>query len=145
MTASRPSRRACATTASPPCTTPPSAASGAASSRSPQASARRHGDRQGAIIVQEAVAKICDLFGIDPYSSISEGTLVITCRPHKAAEVVARLADKAIPSSIVGEIVPAEKGLVYVEGGSERPLTHPRVDPFWAAFDLEIARATGKA
>jgi len=39
------------------------------------------------IIVQDAVRNVCDLFGIDPYSSISEGTLVLTCRPHKAKEV----------------------------------------------------------
>jgi hydrogenase maturation factor len=97
------------------------------------------------ILVQEAVAKICSLFAIDPYSSISEGTLVISCRPHKADEVVRRLAERGIPSSIVGEVVPAEKGLVYVEDGRRKPLVHPRVDPFWSAFDREIARATGEA
>jgi len=87
-----------------------------------------------AVIVQDAVAKVCDLFGIDPYSSISEGTLLITCRPHKAAEVERRLRDKAIPVTVVGEIVDASEGMRVVEDGRERPLVHPRVDPFWAAF-----------
>lgn len=87
-----------------------------------------------AIIVQEAVAKICKLFDIDPYSSISEGTLLITCRPHKVPEVQRRLADKGIPVSVVGEIVGAAEGMRYFEGGREQPLVHPRVDPFWAAF-----------
>ncbi|MFH1143056.1 MAG: AIR synthase family protein [Candidatus Eisenbacteria bacterium] len=89
---------------------------------------------RGAIIVQDAVAKICSLFKIDPYSSISEGTLLITCRPHKAAEVRRRLADKAIPVSEVGEIVDASEGLQCFSGGRGQPLVHPRVDPFWAAF-----------
>jgi hydrogenase expression/formation protein HypE len=86
------------------------------------------------IIVQEAVKKVCDLFGIDPYISISEGTLLATCRPHKANEVITRLMDKGIPATIVGEIREANQGLHYFEGGRKHELIHPRVDPFWAAF-----------
>jgi hydrogenase expression/formation protein HypE len=86
------------------------------------------------IILQDVVKKVCDLFGIDPYSSISEGTLLITCRPHKAKEVLQRLEDKEILASIVGEIVERENGMVYYEGGKVHELTHPKVDPFWAAF-----------
>jgi hydrogenase expression/formation protein HypE len=86
------------------------------------------------ILVQETVRKVCDLFGIDPYSSISEGTLVITCRPHKAKEVVRRLSDKGIPAGMVGEIVDPAQGMRIFEGGIARDLVHPVVDPFWAAF-----------
>ncbi|MFH0765778.1 MAG: AIR synthase family protein [Calditrichota bacterium] len=86
------------------------------------------------IIVQDVVGKVCRLFDIDPYSSISEGTLIITCRPHKAEEVLRRLADKGIPASDVGEIVERSKGIHYWDGGKEYDLQHPRVDPFWAAF-----------
>ncbi|UCD47532.1 MAG: AIR synthase, partial [Deltaproteobacteria bacterium] len=86
------------------------------------------------IIVQEAVRKVCDLFGIDPYSSISEGTLIITCRPHKAQEVARRLRDKGIPVSMVGEIVDGQQGMRFFEGGKSHELIHPKVDPFWSAF-----------
>lgn len=86
------------------------------------------------IIVQDVIEKVCDLFNIDPYSSISEGTLIITCRPNKANEVIKRLTDKGILASIVGEIVPQEKGMHYFENGEETKLVHPRVDPFWGAF-----------
>jgi hydrogenase maturation factor len=86
------------------------------------------------IIVQDAVRKVCDLFGIDPYSSISEGTLVFTCRPHKVKEAVRRLADKGIPASMVGEVVDAKEGMRYFENGVSRELVHPKVDPFWSAF-----------
>ncbi len=87
-----------------------------------------------AIILQEAVAKVCDLFGIDPYTSISEGTLLITCRPHKAEEVRRRLEDAGIPTTIVGEVLDAAAGVRYTENGREHDLVHPEVDPFWAAF-----------
>ena len=86
------------------------------------------------IIIQDVVGKVCDLFGIDPYSSISEGTLIITCRPHKASEVIQRLNDKKILASVVGEIVPKERGMYYFENSKERKLVHPKVDPFWVAF-----------
>jgi len=32
------------------------------------------------IVVEECVLEICSYFGIDPYSSISEGTLIIACK-----------------------------------------------------------------
>jgi hydrogenase expression/formation protein HypE len=86
------------------------------------------------IIVQDPVRKVCDLFGIDPYTSISEGTLILTCRPHKAQEVIRRLGDKGIPVSMVGEVVDLRQGLRCFENGNSRELVHPKVDPFWAAF-----------
>jgi hydrogenase expression/formation protein HypE len=86
------------------------------------------------IVVEECVPEICDFFGIDPYASISEGSLLITCRPPQADEIVAALHKKSIKSSIVGELTPAEKGMVLVKGGRETRLEHPIVDPFWKAF-----------
>jgi hydrogenase maturation factor len=86
------------------------------------------------IVVEEGVPEICRLFGIDPYASISEGTLIISCREHKAAAVVDALVKKGIRSSIVGELTDAQYGMVLKEGGKEKKLVHPVVDPFWRAF-----------
>ncbi len=86
------------------------------------------------IVVESGVEEICDYFGIDPYASISEGTLIIVCRGHKAQEVVEALSQKGIKSSIVGELTEVESGMVLVEGGREKSLKHPIVDPFWNAF-----------
>lgn len=94
------------------------------------------------IIVLDEVEKICSLFGMDPYSSISEGTLLVTCRPDKAALVLKKLERKGIAASAVGEVVPESRGVLLVEGGKERRLEHPRVDPFWPAFARALA---GKA
>ena len=86
------------------------------------------------IVVEECVPEICRYFGIDPYASISEGTLIITCREHKAQELVKALSQRNIKASVVGELTKPEKGMVLVEGGSEKKLKHPIVDPFWRAF-----------
>jgi hydrogenase maturation factor len=86
------------------------------------------------IIVEESVTEVCRLFDIDPYASISEGTLIIACKEHKAQDIVKALSRKGIKSSIVGELTKQEKGMVLVEKGKEKKLEHPIVDPFWRAF-----------
>ncbi len=88
-----------------------------------------------AIVMHECVPEICDLFGIDdPYAAISEGTLILSCRSHKALAVVEALSVKGIPSSIVGELIEPQSGMILVQNGRETELEHPIVDPFWRAF-----------
>jgi hydrogenase expression/formation protein HypE len=87
-----------------------------------------------AIVVEDCVPEICRYFGIDPYASISEGTLIASCRPHKAQAVVEALLQKGIRSSVVGELIDPEQGMILVENGKRRELEHPIVDPFWNAF-----------
>jgi hydrogenase maturation factor len=86
------------------------------------------------IIIEEGVAEVCRFFDIDPYASISEGTLIIACKENKAEECVVALKRKGIKSAVIGELTPPEKGMVLVEGGKEKKLEHPIVDPFWRAF-----------
>uniref|UniRef100_A0A7C1NF89 AIR synthase n=1 Tax=candidate division WOR-3 bacterium TaxID=2052148 RepID=A0A7C1NF89_UNCW3 len=89
---------------------------------------------KGRIVVEDCVDKICRFFKIDPYKAISEGTLIITCREHKAEKVVEALRAKQIKSSIVGELVEPRFGMILIEDNKEKPLEHPTVDPFWQAF-----------
>jgi hydrogenase maturation factor len=95
------------------------------------------------IVVEACVIEICRYFGIDPYASISEGTLIIACKEHKAEKVVKALSRKGIKSSIVGELTNPKHGMVLVENGKERKLKHPVVDPFWQAF-YKALKATPK-
>lgn len=96
---------------------------------------------RNAIVEQEAVRRICELFGMAPFAAISEGTLIATCRPQRADEIQARLEDRSIPVSQVGEIVPAEQGLTWYEDSRALPLEHPETDPFWGAFAAAAASA----
>jgi hydrogenase expression/formation protein HypE len=90
------------------------------------------------IIVLPEVRQICESFEMDLYSSISEGTLLITCRPEKAQEVVDKLRKNKIDSSICGDVVEKSKGITVVDAGKETALEHPRIDPFWPAFAREL-------
>jgi hydrogenase expression/formation protein HypE len=91
------------------------------------------------IILSDRIHKICSMFGMDPYISISEGTLLATCRPEKVAAALEALRIKGIEAAVIGETT-AEAGEVYlVEKGIKKKLEHPRVDPFWDAFARALA------
>ena len=93
------------------------------------------------IVVEDCVKEICPYFGIDPYASISEGTLIISCRPHKAGDIVDALKKKGVNASIVGELTQADKGMVLTRNGKAGRLVHPVVDPFWRAFYDALAKS----
>jgi hydrogenase expression/formation protein HypE len=92
------------------------------------------------IVVEDCVMEICDYFNIDPYASISEGTLLLTCRTHAAGKILNALHNYNIKASVVGELTRPEKGMVLVSGGKESRLEHPLVDPFWKAFYAALAQ-----
>lgn len=87
-----------------------------------------------AITVRPEVRAVCDHVGIDPYLSISEGTLIATVAPGRAEAFVAVLAQEGIQASVVGRVTERSQGRVLIAEGEERELTHPGLDPFWAAF-----------
>ncbi len=99
-------------------------------------------DREKIPVLEEAL-KICELFAIDPYCAISEGTLILTCRKDKTAEVLSRLGEKGISAAAIGETLPERSGITLVADGRESPLDHPRVDPFWAAFGKAMEEHPG--
>jgi hydrogenase maturation factor len=93
------------------------------------------------IPVRPEVRAICDHVGIDPYTSISEGTLIATVVADRALAFVQALSREGIDAAIVGEIRDPSQGRVLVDGGDERPLEHPGLDPFWGAFGGWAAEA----
>jgi hydrogenase maturation factor len=100
----------------------------------------------GAIPVRPEVRAVCDHVGIDPYTSISEGTLIATVVPDRADAFVEALATQHIDAAVVGEVTDPAHGRVLVDEG-ERPLEPPGLDPFWGAFGAWAAEAadTGPA
>ncbi|MDD5281267.1 MAG: AIR synthase family protein [Candidatus Omnitrophica bacterium] len=87
------------------------------------------------IILQEEVRLVCSCFDIDPYKSISEGTLLAMANKKKAKFIVSALEENGIPASIVGEVTEQRKGMRVFSGNKSHELKHPRVDPFWGKFE----------
>jgi hydrogenase maturation factor len=98
-----------------------------------------------AIPVRPEVRAVCDHTGMDPYTSISEGTLIATVVPHRAEGLLAALAEAGIDGADVGEVVEASRGTVLLTSAGEVALEHPGLDPFWGAFGRWAQEAAGIA
>ncbi|WP_135305388.1 AIR synthase family protein [Haloarcula amylovorans] len=85
--------------------------------------------------MQPGVREACDFFGIDPWISISEGTLLAAVDPDGVEDVLAALESEGIPAADAG-VVTEESGLV-VDG---EPTDHPGVDPFWGTFEEYVGK-----
>jgi hydrogenase maturation factor len=92
--------------------------------------------------IRPEVRAVCDYVGIDPYVSISEGTLIATVRAEHTGGFLAALREGGIEAADVGEVTEPEQGAVLVVAGEESPLAHPGVDPFWEAFERWATGAT---
>ncbi len=96
--------------------------------------------RLGVVLLDDAVTvrpetqAICSLTGIDPLTSISEGTLLLTAKPHAVDKIVRALAARGIDVCVIGEMRPESEGMWRESRGVRSQLAHPRIDPFWAAF-----------
>lgn len=97
------------------------------------------------IPMRPEVKAVCDHVGIDPYTSISEGSLIATVVPARADAFVEALAGTGIDAAVVGEMRPPDEGRTLVSGGVEEPFTHPGLDPFWRAFGAWAAEAAAGA
>lgn len=96
-----------------------------------------------AIPVRPEVRTVCDHVGMDPYISISEGTLIATVRPEHVNGFMSALQGEGIEAAEVGEVTEAGQGTVLVIGGRDEPLEHPGLDPFWGAFGRWAQEAAG--
>ncbi len=92
------------------------------------------------IDVPEAVEAVCKLYGMELFSSISEGTLIITVKPEGVSQVMKAFRKKRIAAFIGGEMLPEKKGRWLLSKGKKSPLVHPQIDPFWGAFQRAVSR-----
>ena len=86
------------------------------------------------VIVTQEAKLMCELFKINPYSALSEGTLILTVKPDKAQSVQQALSQKRIMSSMIGEVTEKKKGRWIVTEGKKSVLKKPTSDPYWAAY-----------
>jgi len=85
------------------------------------------------IVIPEEIDAVCRHFNIDPLTSISEGTLVITAAAEKTPELLNYLKRNGIAAWEIGEVTPKDRVFVRKNGKREE-LAPVMVDPFWAAY-----------
>jgi len=87
------------------------------------------------LMLSEESRRVCGLFGLDPFVTVSEGTLLITCRPERTSEVLARLAKKRIAAAVIGHVGETSSGRLSVtEAGKRKSYVPPKFDPYWNAY-----------
>ncbi len=93
-------------------------------------------------LAEEAVAACEAWGGIDPYWTLSEGTLIAAVRPEHVAAALGALEREGIAAAEVGEIVPGSGRLIVLErDGSVATITDAVPDPYWDAYALAVGRA----
>jgi hydrogenase expression/formation protein HypE len=86
------------------------------------------------VIVREEAKLVCDLFNVDPYSTLSEGTLIISVKSEKAQKVLQALKLKRIKSEVIGKVTDLRDGRWIKRNGVREALKKPSVDPYWEAY-----------
>lgn len=90
-------------------------------------------DLQSIPIAQET-EEICRFFQIDPLISLSEGSLVITCKPYRTSKVLDKLNAAKIESRVIGQLS-SKTRYVYGSNGKGRiRIRYPKSDPYWKAY-----------
>jgi len=90
-------------------------------------------DLQSIPIAQET-EEICRFFQIDPLISLSEGSLVITCKPYRTSKVLGKLNAARIESRVIGQLS-SKTRYVYGSNGKGRiRIRYPKSDPYWKAY-----------
>jgi hydrogenase maturation factor len=90
------------------------------------------------IHVSEETQAVCAAFDLDPLVTLSEGALIITCRPEKVDGVLRELSKKGIHGFRIGLVGGREgdEGRLSLSsaGGHARDYVPPRFDPYWRAY-----------
>lgn len=101
--------------------------------------------RREAIHVPKEASAVCGAFGLDPLTTLSEGTLIVTCRPGQVEGLRAALAKARIDSYEIGRVGRRGQGRgLWVSSGGSKPRAHaPEPDRYWEAYADGVARQLG--
>jgi hydrogenase expression/formation protein HypE len=85
------------------------------------------------ILVPEVVSKVGSLFGFDPLTSPSEGTLLLTCSQRSLDAVLKKLRRSGVEATEIGHV---EEGEGVWASRERSPATRvgPVPDSYWAAY-----------
>lgn len=86
------------------------------------------------VIVTEEAKAVCNLFDLSPYSTLSEGTLLISVKPEKAQKVLQALDLKGIEGKVIGKVKHFQGGRWISINDRRERLRKPTTDPYWKAY-----------
>jgi len=94
---------------------------------------------RGKIPLSPEAEAACAMFGVDPYWTLSEGSMIGAVRPNRVAAVLEALGAEGVAAAEVGEVVPGNGAVWLTEpGGSVSRIEEIPGDPYWAAYDRAV-------
>lgn len=84
--------------------------------------------------VSEETREICRLFQIDPFVSLSEGSLIVASRPDRTSKVLNKLSSDGIEAQIVGRLKSETRAMYGISRKGRMRIRYPKADPYWKAF-----------
>jgi hydrogenase maturation factor len=77
----------------------------------------------------------CEVLGVDPYTTVGEGALLLTAKPGHSDAVLAALREDGIMAAVIGEVMRGS-GRVWLAEPDGNVLTfdEPVPDPYWEAY-----------
>jgi len=91
------------------------------------------------IHISKEAELVCSAFDIDPLLSLSEGTLLITCKKTSVQGVIERLKKNDVDGFVIGNVVKGDSGLWIRERSRIRRFMRPKEDPYWRAYSQGVA------
>lgn len=92
------------------------------------------------IPVSEETLEICNLFRLDPLTSLGEGSLLIASRPHRSRRVIDLLRSRGTNASVIGELSSRSRGLFGASRKGRVRIRYPKRDPYWNAYWRALRR-----
>ena len=96
----------------------------------------------GKIHVEADCSAICRAFRIDPLTTVSEGSLLLTCHQSRADELRDKLARNRIPAHQIGR-VERGKGLWVKDASGRKRKAAPGADRYWSAYERSVRAGLG--
>lgn len=84
--------------------------------------------------ISQETEEVCRLFRIDPFTSLSEGSLIVACKPDATKRILNKLRSGRIESQVVGRLVKRERGAYGIGRRGRQRLRYPKFDPYWKAY-----------
>jgi hydrogenase maturation factor len=90
--------------------------------------------RSDDIPISSPTRLICENLGINPLELISSGSMLISCSPQKASEVIRVLESEGIAVTRIGAIVSDPNHRKILTSGSSVDMPRPMSDALWTAL-----------
>lgn len=88
-----------------------------------------------AVFIPPLSARICRVFGLDPFATIASGALLLAVEPQDADAILSALRQQDIAASRIGRFVPGQGAVFTVKNGRRSQWSYPDRDEIGKVYE----------